>query len=64
VKQDQTRQLSILACVTGLVLIAMFFGATALHATAPDWLPMMISAIAGFEMFMFGQSIWLKRAGR
>jgi hypothetical protein len=25
---------------------------------------MMISAIGGFELFMFGQSLWLKRADR
>lgn len=64
VKQAQTRQLTILACVSGLMLAAIFFGALALHVDAPDWLPMMISAIGGFELFLFGQSVWLKRAGR
>ncbi|MDF8331611.1 hypothetical protein [Novosphingobium cyanobacteriorum] len=63
-KQDQTRQLSILACASGLVLAAIFFGALYLHADTPDWLPMMIAAIGGFELFLFGQGVWLKRAGR
>ena len=62
VKQDQTRQLSILACASGLLLAATFFGGLAFHADTPDWLPMMISAIGGFELFLFGQSVWLKRA--
>jgi len=64
VKQDQTRQLSILACATGLVLAAIYFAALYLHADTPDWLPMMIAAIGGFELFMFGQSMLLKRTGR
>jgi hypothetical protein len=63
VKQDQTRHLSVLACSTGLLLLAIYFGAMYLHADTPDWLPMMISAIGGFELFLFGQGLWLKRAG-
>ena len=64
VKHNQTRQLSILACSTGLVLLAIYLGALYLHADTPDWLPMMITAIGGFELFLFGQAVWLKRAGR
>ena len=67
VKQDQTRQLSILACATGLVLAGLYFGSLYLHADAPDWLPMMISAIGGFELFMFAQRFWLttiRKTGR
>lgn len=64
VKQDQTRQLSILACVTGLVLAAVYFLAIWNGTAVPDWMAMMISAIGGFELFMFGQSLWLKRADR
>ena len=64
VKQDQTRQLSILACATGVALAAIYFGALYLHADTPDWMPMMITAIGGFEMFLFGQALWMKRAGR
>lgn len=64
VKQDLTRQLSILACATGLLLAAIYFGALYLHADTPDWMPMMISAIGGFELYMFGRSFLLKRTGR
>lgn len=62
-KQDPTRQLSILACVTGLLLAAVWFLALANGADTPDWMPMMIAAIGGFELFLFGQNVWLKRAG-
>lgn len=51
-KLTQMERLSILACVTGLVLLAAFFAAYALDATLPDWLPLAIAAVAGFELFM------------
>ena len=44
--------LSVLACATGLVLAASFFARLWLGMPSPDWLPMMITAIAGFEIFM------------
>lgn len=47
-----TRQLSILACMTGLLLLAAFFVSTGLGLARPEWLPMVIAAIAGFEIFM------------
>ena len=62
-KQDPTRPLSILACATGLLLAAVWFLALANGADTPDWMPMMIAAIGGFELFLFGQGVWLKRAG-
>ena len=51
-KLSQMERLSVLACVTGLALLAAFFAAFWLGTPEPDWLPMLISAIAGFEIFM------------
>ena len=51
-KDGMTRQLSILACVTGLLLLAVFFVSAGFGLPRPEWLTMVIAAIAGFEMFM------------
>ena len=45
-------RLSVLACVTGLALLAIFFVEAWLGVTRPEWLPMVITSIAGFELFM------------
>lgn len=58
-----TRELSILACLTGLFLAAFYFVALYVGTDTPDWMPMMISAIGGFELFMFAQGLWTRRAG-
>ena len=52
VKLSQMDRLSVLACVTGLAMLAMFFVAAWAGAPSPDWLPMAIASIAGFELFM------------
>ena len=49
---SQMDRLSVLACVTGLAMLAIFFVSTWAGVPSPDWLPMIITAIAGFEMFM------------
>lgn len=59
----QLERLSVLACVSGLALLAIFFAATLLGAPGPEWLPMAIAAIAGFELFMVAQTIRNRRAG-
>ena len=56
-------RLSVLACVTGLLLVAVFFVAAWLGAPNPEWLPMVIAAIAGFEMFMVIDALRRRRAG-
>jgi len=56
-------RLSVLACVTGLALLAIFFAAAGLDAPEPDWLPMMIASIAGFEVFMVLNALRNRRAG-
>ena len=55
--------LSALACATGLVLLAIVFGQAWLQMPIPDWLPMLISAIAGFEVFMVIDALRRRRAG-
>ena len=62
-KSNMTDQLSVLACVTGLLLVAIFFVSAWLGTPNPEWLPMVIASIAGFELFMVFQSIRDRRAG-
>jgi hypothetical protein len=51
------------AALTGLLLTAWFFGALYLGMKASPMLPMLVSAIGGFELFLFSQDLWLKRRG-
>jgi hypothetical protein len=60
--REEMNNLSTLACVTGLVLLAIFFVQAWLGQPSPDWLPMLISAIAGFEIFMMVDAIRKRRA--
>ena len=55
--------LSALSCVTGLVLVAIYFVSAWLDLPRPQWLPLLISAIAGFELFMVFDA-FRDRAGR
>ncbi len=49
------------AMLTGLVLAAWYFGELYLGAKTTETLPMLISAIGGFEMFHYAQDILIKR---
>ena len=62
-KSNMTDQLSVLACITGLLLVAIFFLSAWQGTPNPEWLPMVIASIAGFEMFMVFQAIRDRRAG-
>ena len=62
-KNDLITQVSVLACVTGLLLVAAMFVSAWLGLPQPEWLPMVIASIAGFEMFMVFQAIRDRRAG-
>ena len=62
-KLSQMDRLSVLACVTGLALLAIFFAASWLGAPEPDWLPMVIASIAGFEMYMVLDAVRRRRRG-
>ena len=54
--------LSALSCATGLLLAAIYFVSKWFALPSPGWLPMLISAIAGFEMFMVFNAV-RNRAG-
>ena len=61
---SQMDRLSVLACVTGLAMLAIFFVEAWLGAPQPEWLPMAIAPIAGFELFMVIDALRnRKRAG-
>ena len=58
------QQLSVLACCTGLVLAV--FAALAYYNRAPTfelW-AMLLAAIGGFELFLFGQDLKGRRRSR
>jgi zinc transporter ZupT len=56
-------RLSVLACVTGLAMLAMFFIGTWLGTPQPEWLPMAIASIAGFELFMVLDALRNRKRG-
>ena len=62
VKLSQMDRLSVLACVTGLAMLAIFFVSAWLGAPRPEWLPMAIASIAGFELFMVIEALRRHRA--
>ena len=45
-------RLSVLACISGLVMVLAVFAARWLGTSYPEWLPMAVASIAGFELFM------------
>lgn len=60
---SQMDRLSVLACVTGLALLAIFFAAVGMGAPLPHWLPMAIASVAGFEMFLAFDAARRRRTG-
>ena len=62
-KRREMDNLSALSCATGLLLLAIFFVSAWFDLPSPDWLPMLISAIAGFEIFMVFNALRDRRAG-
>ncbi|MBO9723608.1 MAG: hypothetical protein J7530_04460 [Novosphingobium sp.] len=52
------------AAVTGVALAAWYFAAVYLDLQPTAVLPMLVTAIGGFELFLFGQDQWLKRRGK
>ena len=60
-KLSQMDRLSVLACATGLAMLAIFFVLAWLGVPNLDWLPMVITAIAGFEMYMVGDAALRRR---
>ena len=60
---SQFERLSVLACGTGIGLAAICFVVLGYGQQPPEWLPMAVASIAGFEMFMVFQAIRDRRAG-
>ena len=56
-------RLSVLACVTGLVMLAAFFVSAWVGAPRPEWLPLAIASIAGFELFMVLDGVRNRKRG-
>ena len=60
---SQLDRLSVLACVTGLALLAIFFVSALAGVPLPEWLPMAIASIAGFELFMVIDGVRRRKRG-
>lgn len=52
------------AALTGLVLALGFFATFYATGQVSPTLAMLVSAIGGFELFLFTQDAWLKRRRR
>lgn len=61
---SQLDQVRVWAALTGLLLAMGHIAASWLDLASPPVLPLLISAIGGFELFLFTQDVWLKRGGR
>jgi hypothetical protein len=52
------------AAVTGIALAVWYLGGVYMGAAPSALLPMLVSAIGGFELFLYGQDQWLRRRGK
>ena len=52
------------AMATGLVLALLYFVAMYFGLKTSETLPMLVTAIGGFEMFLFAQDFWAKRKSK
>ena len=64
ISRDILRHVSIIACLAGLATALVFFVALWRGTPTPQWMPMLIAMVGGYELVQFGQGLWLKRAGR
>jgi hypothetical protein len=51
----------ILAALTGISLALAYFAMLWLDLAPGAVLPMLVTAIGGFELFLFSQDVWFKR---
>ena len=63
-KLSSMQQLSVLACCTGLVLAVFAALAYYNHAPTFELWAMLLAAIGGFELFLFGQDMKAKWSRR
>jgi hypothetical protein len=52
------------AAITGIVLAVFYFGCLWAGLKMTETVPMLVTAIGGFELVLYGQDIWLKRRAR
>ena len=63
-KLNSFDMLRVWAAVTGIVLTLLYFGQVYDGVKVTDMLPMLITAIGGFELFLVSQDFWVrKRSG-
>jgi hypothetical protein len=60
-KAETFDMMRVWAALTGLALAIWYFAALYFGFRVSDPLPMLVTAIGGFEMFLFGQDVWLKK---
>lgn len=60
-KYNAMEMVRIWAALTGLFLVALYFGQMWMQGTPSATVAMLATAIAGFEIFFFSQDQWLKR---
>ena len=60
---DSFSMLRVWAMLTGLFLAGWYFGELSQGVMPSSLLPMLITAIGGFELFHFAQDLWLRRRG-
>ncbi|NYH94331.1 hypothetical protein [Novosphingobium marinum] len=52
------------AAITGITLALWYFFEVWSGVRPADLVPMLVAGIGGFELFLYGQDVWLKRKGR
>lgn len=52
------------AALTGIVIALWYFGQIYFGTAPTETLPMLVAGIGGFELFLYGQDLWLKKRGR
>lgn len=57
-------RIRIFAALTGVFLVALYFGVLTAGGQPSPIIAMLVAAIGGFEIFFFGQDQWLKRRGK
>jgi xanthosine utilization system XapX-like protein len=60
-RSDLMRQISIVACLAGLAVATVFFIATWNRSPTPQWMPMIIAMVGGYELVQWGQGLWDRR---
>ncbi len=63
-KLSSMEMIRVWAAATGLFLVALYFGVISTGTEPSPLIAMLATAIAGFEIFFFGQDQWLKRRGK